>query len=84
MNQGKMVFSQIMEFAPYHVFKYCVQPYDGDFKVPDFTCWKQFPDRFELVFTLEHGRWLNMTAIELNVSNNYCLGRRIVSLTNSG
>jgi hypothetical protein len=42
MNQGKMVFSQIMEFAPYHVFKYCVQRYDGDFKVQDFTCWKQF------------------------------------------
>jgi hypothetical protein len=31
-----------MEFAPYHVFKYCVQRYDGDFKVQDFTCWKQF------------------------------------------
>jgi hypothetical protein len=42
MNQGKMVFSQIMEFAPYHVFKYCVQRYAGDFKVQDFTCWKQF------------------------------------------
>lgn len=42
MNQGKMVFSQIMEFAPYHVFKYCVKRYDGDFKVQDFTCWKQF------------------------------------------
>ena len=42
MNQGKMVFSQIMEFAPYHVFKYCVQRYDGDFKVQDFTCWRQF------------------------------------------
>jgi len=42
MNQGKMVFSQVMEFAPYHVFKYCVHRYDGDFKVQDFTCWKQF------------------------------------------
>ena len=42
MNQGKMVFTQIMEFAPYHVFKYCVKRYDGDYKVQGFTCWKQF------------------------------------------
>ena len=42
MNQGKMVFAQVMEFAPYHVFKYCVKRYDGDYKVQDFTCWKQF------------------------------------------
>ena len=42
MNQGKMVFTQIMEFAPYHVFKYCVKRYQGDYKVQGFTCWKQF------------------------------------------
>lgn len=42
MNPGKMVFSQVMEFAPYHVFKYCVKRYDGDYKVKDFTCWRQF------------------------------------------
>lgn len=41
MNQGKMVFSQIMEFAPFHVFKYCVKRYNGDYKARDFTCWKQ-------------------------------------------
>lgn len=42
MNPGKMVFAQVMEFAPYHVFKYCVKRYDGDYKVQDFTCWRQF------------------------------------------
>jgi hypothetical protein len=42
MNQGKMVFSQIMEFAPFHVFKYCVKRYNGDYKARDFTCWRQF------------------------------------------
>jgi hypothetical protein len=42
MNQGKMVFSQIMEFAPFHVFKYSVKRYNGDYKARDFTCWKQF------------------------------------------
>ena len=42
MNQGKMVFAQIMEFAPFHVFKYCVRRYNGDYRTRDFTCWKQF------------------------------------------
>ena len=42
MNTGKMVFAQIMDFAPYHVFKYCVKRYKGDFKVQNLTCWKQF------------------------------------------
>lgn len=42
MNQGKMVFTQIMEFAPFHVFKYCVKRYNGDYRTRDFTCWRQF------------------------------------------
>jgi hypothetical protein len=42
MNQGKMVFAQLMEFAPYHVFKYCVERYNGNYKVKDLTCWRQF------------------------------------------
>lgn len=42
MNSGKMVFAQLMEFAPYHVFKYCVKRYNGDYKVQNFTCWRQF------------------------------------------
>ena len=37
-----MIFSQLMEFASFHVFKYCVQRYNGDYKAKDFTCWKQF------------------------------------------
>lgn len=42
MNQGKMIFAQLMDFAPYHVFKYCVKRYGGDYKVQYFTCWRQF------------------------------------------
>jgi hypothetical protein len=42
MNQGKMVFSQIMEFASFHVFKYCVKRYDGDYRTKTLTSWKQF------------------------------------------
>jgi hypothetical protein len=42
MNQGKMVFNQLMEFAPWDIFKYCVRRYDGDYKNRGLTCWKQF------------------------------------------
>jgi len=42
MNQGKMVFAQLMEIANFHVFKYCVKRYDGDYKAKEFTCWRQF------------------------------------------
>jgi len=42
MNQGKMVFAQLIEFASDDVFKWCVHRYNGNYKVKDFTCWKQF------------------------------------------
>ena len=37
-----MVFAQLMEFASFHVFKYCEKRYNGNYKAKDFTCWKQF------------------------------------------
>ena len=42
MNQGKMVFSQLMEFASFHIFKCCVKRYNGDYNNKGLTCWKQF------------------------------------------
>lgn len=42
MNQGKYVFSQLMSFVSHNDFITCVQRYNGDYKVKDFSCWKQF------------------------------------------
>jgi IS4 transposase len=42
MNQGKYVFSQLMSFVSHNDFIACVHRYNGDYKVKDFTCWKQF------------------------------------------
>ena len=42
MNQGKYVFSQIMEFVSHKAFNACVDRYKGDFKSKQFSCWKQF------------------------------------------
>jgi Transposase DDE domain/Domain of unknown function (DUF4372) len=42
MNKGKMVFAQLMEFAPWGIFKYGVKRYNGDYNNKGLTCWKQF------------------------------------------
>ena len=42
MYTGKLVFSQVMEYLPLHVFHQCVSRYSGDFKVKEFTCLDQY------------------------------------------
>ncbi len=42
MNQGKLVFSQLMAFLPLSTFRRCVATHQGDHKVHDFTCMDQF------------------------------------------
>lgn len=38
MYTGKLVFSQVMEHIPLHVFHRGVDRYNGDFKAKEFTC----------------------------------------------
>jgi len=42
MNQGKTIFSQIMDFLPNHKFRQCVNRYGGNYRVRSFTCFDQF------------------------------------------
>ena len=42
MNQGKYVFSQIMGLISHKQFQTLVNRHFGDYKVKDFSCWKQF------------------------------------------
>lgn len=42
MNQGKYVFSQVMELVPYYQFNQCVKKYKGHYCIKSFTCWEQF------------------------------------------
>lgn len=42
MYAGKLVFAQVMEFAPWHTFRRLVTKYDGDFNVRTFSCLDQF------------------------------------------
>jgi len=41
MNQGKYVFSQVVEFLPARLFDKYVAKYEGNKKVRSFTCWNQ-------------------------------------------
>ena len=42
MNEGKTIFSQVMEFLPMYEFRKCVERYHGDYKVKSFSCLDQF------------------------------------------
>ena len=42
MYAGKLIFSQVMEHLPLHVFHKCVDRHNGNFKVKDFTCLDQY------------------------------------------
>jgi len=42
MNIGQTVFSQLMEFIPTYQFQTCVDRYQGERYVKDFSCWDQF------------------------------------------
>ena len=42
MNQGKTIFSQIMDFLSKHKFRQCVDRYNGNYRVRSFTCFDQF------------------------------------------
>jgi hypothetical protein len=42
MNQGRIVFSQIMDYFPLRQFKKCVNRYRGDHRVRTFTCLDQY------------------------------------------
>jgi len=42
MHAGKLIFAQVMEFAPWHIFRHLVAKYRGDFNVRSFSCLDQF------------------------------------------
>ena len=42
MNLGRTVFSQLLDYLPTYQFQLCVDRYQGDRYVKDFSCWDQF------------------------------------------
>jgi len=42
MHTGKLVFAQLMDLLPLHEFQKCVQRYQGNYRVKNFSCLDQF------------------------------------------
>ncbi len=42
MYTGRLIFSQVMDYFPKHIFKQCVNRYHGNRKIRHFTCLDQF------------------------------------------
>ncbi len=42
MNLGRTVFSQLVDFLSTYQFQICVDRYQGNRYVKDFSCWDQF------------------------------------------
>jgi Domain of unknown function (DUF4372)/Transposase DDE domain len=42
VNLGRSVFSQLLDFLPTYQFQICVDRYQGNHYVKDFSCWVQF------------------------------------------
>lgn len=83
MNQGKYVFSQVIDFLPARLFDRCVSEYEGNKWIKHFSCWNQM---LCMVFGQLSGRDslrdLSIT-IEAHSGKNYHLGLgRSVSRSN--
>jgi len=42
MYQGRIVFSQLLDFLPRKSFRTCVKRYDGNYRIRSLTCYEQF------------------------------------------
>jgi len=42
MNEGRAVFSQLINFLPDREFRRCVERYQGDIRLRGFSCWDQY------------------------------------------
>lgn len=74
MNEGKFVFSQLIEFLPQRVFDRIVLKYDGNKRTRHFTCWNQL---LCMVFGQISGRESLrdlITVLEAHKSKSYHLG----------
>ena len=42
MNDGRFIFSQVIDFMPRYEFDKCVERYNGNYRIHDLTCYNQF------------------------------------------
>lgn len=74
MNQGKMVFSQVMEFASHDAFRRSADRYNGNYRARGFTCWKQFLCMAFGQLTHRESMSDTLLCLKLNTDKLYHLG----------
>jgi hypothetical protein len=74
MNQGKMVFAQVMQFASQDILKNIVRRHEGDYKKHSFTSWKHFLCMAFGQLTHRESMSDTMLMLKLNEKKLYHLG----------
>jgi hypothetical protein len=76
MYAGKLVFSQVMECAPWHTFRRLVAKYRADFNVRTFTCLDQFLSMAFAQITYRESLRDIEACLEAHATKAYHLGLR--------
>lgn len=76
MHAGKLVFAQVMEFAPWHTFRRLVVKYRGDFNVRTFSCLDQFLSMAFAQITFRESLRDIEACLEAHATKAYHLGLR--------
>jgi Domain of unknown function (DUF4372) len=76
MYAGKLVFSQVMECAPWHTFRRLVTKYRADFNVRTFTCLDQFLSMAFAQITYRESLRDIEACLEAHATKAYHLGLR--------
>ena len=76
MHAGKLVFAQLMEFAPWHTFRRLVAKYRGDFNVRTFGCLDQFLSMAFAQITFRESLRDIEACMEAHATKAYHLGLR--------
>jgi hypothetical protein len=76
MYAGKLVFAQVMEFAPWHTFRRLVAKYRGDFNVRTFSCLDQFLSMAFAQITFRESLRDIKACFEAHAAKAYHLGLR--------
>jgi hypothetical protein len=76
MYAGKLVFAQVMEFAPWHTFRRLVAKYRADFNVRTFSCLDQFLSMAFAQITFRESLRDIEACLEAHAAKAYHLGLR--------
>lgn len=76
MNSGQTIFTQVMDVMSLKVFRRCVERYQGEYSVKQFTCLEQFRAMAFAQLTYRDSLWDTVTCLRSQNSKLYRMGIR--------